>query len=643
MAFRNIRDDRGLAVALGNQASIYVELGIHERAFKLLDEQQQLCQAVGDAALLVPCLGTKAKMFLDRGDLDSAKPLFDKVLALAEETGNGIAYVTTLLNLGKVQQAKSQHDAAEEFFAHASSVSRVIDWPVGIVQALLSQAQLPQIDQARAESLVTEALGVAREHSLSGFDEIAQHTLENRRDNPDERGHHVAQAALDPTRKLYEELQAGAQVWLGPRPGFLPSSASEVADIRIRLGFALGEVTEIGRNVYQCPSPWHAAIKLLALQDRSLSENVIDRQTMVFRGQGDHRWPLVASVDRAGVDAALEVNLLEMFSVVLTRFFEREAPANADFVAIEANTASVHAAAAQHYGIRTHLLDFTADPCVAVAFANQSSAGEMGAVYGASFDLARRNGLAVLLPHPYFFRLYLQRGIFIDTRAGFANDDFRAGCVEVRFPRAEGFAAYRDRVPIELLPVDPFFERIVSELRRITSAPDARPLDVAAADAIIDAAGGLPQTAECERRRQCINEAFLEFWQTLYTLVVLNQPDGSRAFDGGVLCELAKANRPVLRALRRLYGIAMTVISHFEPDYKRDEINDTLAVLVGLFAEAPRSPGRQDMRGRWQLVRDVPDWALSSVVNEFHQNGSRVQIHPGGNGSEGGWFLTCTR
>jgi hypothetical protein len=128
-----------------------------------------------------------------------------------------------------------------------------------------------------------------------------------------------------------------------------------------------------------------------------------------------------------------------------------------------------HLAEAQHYGMRTHLLDFTADPRVAVYMAcrcGSASIQEEAVVYFFPLNVLAEIGGAVVLPPPWVRRLYLQRGLFVDCAKIPAGLDLQDRCQRILFPRSKDFTKSAiDGVSGDFEPPEPWYERAIAWAR----------------------------------------------------------------------------------------------------------------------------------------------------------------------------------
>jgi len=122
-------------------------------------------------------------------------------------------------------------------------------------------------------------------------------------------------------------------------------------------------------------------------------------------------------------------------------------------------------AAAQHYGMKTTLLDWTVNPSVAVDFATSNSDYEKAAIFCLPIDQASELGLKIKLPPPYINRLYLQRGVFIDLSTTNVEDLSKASW-KIEFPvephlPVSGVDNEENRIfNINLLPEDKWFKKL---------------------------------------------------------------------------------------------------------------------------------------------------------------------------------------
>ena len=131
-----------------------------------------------------------------------------------------------------------------------------------------------------------------------------------------------------------------------------------------------------------------------------------------------------------------------------------------------------YTAVAQHYGIATDFLDWTADPHVAVHFASKDGLADSGnpaAVYGLQFNVARMIGGRIFLPHPWADRVYLQQGMFIDISESAPELLWQKAGV-VRFNPDPRFRIYRTGKPIDIEPHSGIFEPLVRIAREWVNA-----------------------------------------------------------------------------------------------------------------------------------------------------------------------------
>ena len=198
-------------------------------------------------------------------------------------------------------------------------------------------------------------------------------------------------------------------------------------------------------KVVDVPGPWHAVAVAISLQQRLLDRD----QHVIFRGQANSLWPLIASIYRPDTDPAAHDRAWRLTAWFLAsnsyQFYGTLEPEQ-------------FFSAAQHYGIKTNLMDFTPDPAVAVWFASQPRINEppncpTASVYVMRLEAAWQKGARIFLPPPFVERLYRQRGVFLQSKS---RDPLPPGqLIEIRFPANLGgrrfkFDVVREgrRVPI---------------------------------------------------------------------------------------------------------------------------------------------------------------------------------------------------
>jgi len=246
------------------------------------------------------------------------------------------------------------------------------------------------------------------------------------------------------------------------------SDAKRLEELARRLVISIERRDE---RTYAAPSPWHAAAWLLDLAALAGQVANLDGSSglrspydtrygaPVFRGQSDPKQKLLPTLLREGRTPSDRL-AMEMLASVLQNLLESEDN--------RMNGRLAHLAALQHCGMPTPLLDFTADPRIAVSFAC------FGAISGARGDagifctpLGVLTGLggAVVLPPPWVKRLYAQRGLFLDFSALPAGLDIEDLSFRLLFPPDPEF---KPSVPgdADLLPREPWYEAAIRWARK---------------------------------------------------------------------------------------------------------------------------------------------------------------------------------
>lgn len=151
----------------------------------------------------------------------------------------------------------------------------------------------------------------------------------------------------------------------------------------------------------------------------------------LFRGEpfdpkDDYIKPLASTAGRCGLPMDTVVRLNRLFALVVGHVVD---PLTRYGVQVPELS---WWAVARHYGMPSTLLDLTADPSVATHFADRSGRPE-AAVYYIPAAWCIERGMKILLPPPSCDRLYLQRGVLLDT-AGIGERELLRNSSQLVFP-----------------------------------------------------------------------------------------------------------------------------------------------------------------------------------------------------------------
>jgi hypothetical protein len=270
---------------------------------------------------------------------------------------------------------------------------------------------------------------------------------------------------VEKAKNLYWRMYSIGSM-LGPYLMLDESEHSELNNLLPDIEGVLSDINiERDGRLFRAPSPWHAAICLSVLVHISTSVKgdymkvndhlgIPTKKTrIIFRGQSDSKWDLVAKINRNSIDKDKETQAVKVFCAILKSFY--------DLTDLNIKVPEIaFIAAAQHYGLATNLLDFTADPSVAVYFAatGQKTYDEREAVvFALPLDYAIQRGVEIIFPPPFIERLYVQKGLFVSHQ-----DNLRESCLEFRFPLSREFTVIREGKGVCLLLKDPWLEGVTS-------------------------------------------------------------------------------------------------------------------------------------------------------------------------------------
>jgi hypothetical protein len=386
-------------------------------------------------------------------------------------------------------------------------------------------------------------------------------------------------------RRLYEEYQAHAY----PLGAFAVVSSRDEKKFQFDSQFARvnAECVVVTRRsicgnssnvLVLAPSPWHAAIHLIGRgRGWLLGRNPYGSEMpLLYRGQADAEWDMIPSLYRSSVNITEERESLAVFINLLRRFYLHqiitcvEKGAWLSFLSDDSVPDLVHAATAQHYGLRTSLLDFTVDPAVAVWFAcrqTHEASSRPAAVFAIPLELAASRGASILLPHLYIRRLYRQRGVFVNVPESMNAGNLRRVSIEVRFPADPAFQVLRGGKSICLMGFDdPHFSdawwmhrvgtarHLASEgqLATLLTLPMTNDGYLAVAD-MTDEWDYLPPWLILENRQRIVHQSLDDLLQLLLSLTTVVDLRGARVSRSAVQLIVAHSDtiRTMLSLLRQ--------------------------------------------------------------------------------------------
>jgi len=358
---------------------------------------------------------------------------------------------------------------------------------------------------------------------------------------------------------------------MGPHRRF-NHPALDAAPLRELAPRVLAAIQRADERTYRAPSPWHAAAWLLDLAALIGQVADLDGETglrspyaakygaPVFRGQRALHWKLTPTLLREPCDP-LNVRALELFIQSVSELFRYEEN--------RMNTRHVHMAAAQHYGMATPLLDFTADPRVAVFFACQGAEPHRErevVVYGTPFNVLADLGGAVVLPPPWVKRLYAQRGLFLDCAELPEDVDLRDLCFRVIFPPDE---RYGRSVFVEgaqaLLPPDPWYARATEWAREAARVFDPSKSSESPGEILRRECGPPPFLWDAlvpAAMRESLDQ-FVDMCEWLALKVV----NGTPTYDCTALEYMWRHNEPLFRSHRVLWQFLRNLFPHLEREH----------------------------------------------------------------------------
>jgi len=247
-------------------------------------------------------------------------------------------------------------------------------------------------------------------------------------------------------KDLYHKL-TGLGQRLGPFVMLNDDELKKAQPLQAALYKILAEGSVDGLTFY-VPSAYHAALVLRTIQQKAIygspevyeqkSENVVLASSktgpILFRGHSSTKYELIPTLLRKGVNKKLHEVAQKYFCKFMCEFFSALLEVSLDY--------DIFASAAQHYEIKTKLLDFTADPDVAVYFASKEKKvpkNQNARVYILPIRSAIDKKLRIFLPPPLFERIYIQRGVFLEIHSKVNDSDL----FRIEFPADSEFEIYR--------------------------------------------------------------------------------------------------------------------------------------------------------------------------------------------------------
>ena len=383
---------------------------------------------------------------------------------------------------------------------------------------------------------------------------------------------------------LYEQLALLRDQTLGPALR-MPEYAFDFHDaMQPALERIVGpERTTARDTVMTVPTPWHATLALESMQHHLTSQH----RRAVFRGQADSNWKITSSIARGGFDLEREKLRASLFCEILG--------------AMSFGTLSVmsplfgnmnlripresYYAAAQHYGIRTDLIDFTSDAAVGVFFAAthpDPQPNNLASVYVLDLDLALTHGCSIVVPPPFVERLHKQRGFFIkhgDSDHPIGPDD--GVVMEVQFPTKFDFPPYnvvrRGDGYVDLLKPNDAIDALLTIIDELLDGTKAH--EMPTFEVVANAASRLkPKFADVYRDPHLMWGEYVDAFEDMLYWTAYFATD-SLAIDRNVLSHIVNANSDLIDGVIQFYTWMMNDESSECSEDRRRFLGDLISLM----------------------------------------------------------------
>jgi predicted ATPase/serine/threonine protein kinase len=141
------------------------EQGDYASAAALINESQDIAQALGDKTGVAVSLNALAVFARDRGDVGVAQILFEASLGLWRELGDQKAVARALSNLANVVKLQREYGRARALYVECHSIFRGLGDRTGVAWSLNYQGDVAhdQGDSAAARTLYEQGLAIFRE------------------------------------------------------------------------------------------------------------------------------------------------------------------------------------------------------------------------------------------------------------------------------------------------------------------------------------------------------------------------------------------------------------------------------------------------------------------------------------------------
>ena len=134
--WKELADQRAVALSLSNLATVVKLQGDNELARSLHNESLLIFREIGDRTGGAWSLNYQGDIARDQGDYPAARALYEQALAIFRELGDRWGLAGTLADLGSLCKQQENYAAAREHYRESAEIFRELDHKRGIARIL---------------------------------------------------------------------------------------------------------------------------------------------------------------------------------------------------------------------------------------------------------------------------------------------------------------------------------------------------------------------------------------------------------------------------------------------------------------------------------------------------------------------------